>query len=81
VDFKYNEELTQVFMSSNQIGGFFSEFIYALQTCARLIQSFTDRLEASRKYLFGSVGVLGETGNSRIAGVLILRGSDYKVSI
>ena len=26
VDFKYNEELTQVFMSSNQIGGFFSEY-------------------------------------------------------
>jgi elongation factor 1-gamma len=23
-DFKYNEELTQVFMSSNQIGGFFN---------------------------------------------------------
>ncbi|KAG8719993.1 hypothetical protein FRC08_001429 [Ceratobasidium sp. 394] len=60
VDFKHNEELTQVFMSSNQIGGFFN------------------RLEASRKYLFGSVGVLGETNNSRIAGVLILRGLDYK---
>jgi len=60
VDFKYNEELTQTFMSSNQIGGFFN------------------RLEASRKYLFGSVGVLGETGNSVIAGTLILRGSDVK---
>jgi len=24
VDFKYPEELTQVFMSSNQIGGFYS---------------------------------------------------------
>ncbi|KAG8715617.1 hypothetical protein FRC08_010329 [Ceratobasidium sp. 394] len=60
VDFKYNEELTQVFMSSNQIGGFFN------------------RLEASRKYLFGSVGVLGEANNSRIAGALILRGLDYK---
>ena len=42
VDFKYNEELTLTFMSSNQIGGFFN------------------RLEASRKYLFGSVGVLGD---------------------
>jgi len=56
VDFKYNEELTQVFMSSNQIGGFFN------------------RLEASRKYLFGSVGVLGTSGDSVISGVLILRG-------
>ncbi|QRW26533.1 elongation factor 1-gamma [Rhizoctonia solani] len=60
VDFKYNEELTQTFMSSNQIGGFFN------------------RLEASKKYLFGSVGVLGEANNSRIAGAFILRGKDYK---
>jgi elongation factor 1-gamma len=60
VDFKYNEELTQVFMSSNQIGGFFN------------------RLEASRKYLFGSVGVLGEANASVISGVLILRGQDAK---
>ncbi|KAF8994870.1 elongation factor 1-gamma [Cyathus striatus] len=58
VDFKYNEELTQTFMSANQIGGFFN------------------RLEASRKYLFGSVGVLGETNNSIISGALILRGPD-----
>lgn len=49
-----------MFMSSNQIGGFFN------------------RLEASRKYLFGSVGVLGEKDNSIITGALILRGSDVK---
>lgn len=60
VDFKYNDELTQVFMSSNQIGGYFN------------------RLEASRKYLFGSVGVLGEANASIISGVLILRGQDVK---
>ncbi|KAJ3542079.1 hypothetical protein NM688_g6010 [Phlebia brevispora] len=60
VDFKYNSELTQTFMSSNQIGGFFN------------------RLEASRKYLFGSVGVLGQTNDSIISGVLILRGQDVK---
>lgn len=60
VDFKYNEELTQVFMSSNQIGGFFN------------------RLEASRKYLFGSIGVLGTANNSAISGVLICRGGDIK---
>ncbi|KAK1921338.1 hypothetical protein DB88DRAFT_500426 [Papiliotrema laurentii] len=58
VDFKYNEELTQTFMSSNQVGGFFN------------------RLEASRKYLFGSVGVLGKSNDSIITGVLILRGQD-----
>jgi elongation factor 1-gamma len=60
VDFKYNEELTQTFMSSNQIGGFFN------------------RLEASRKYLFGSVGVLGKANDSIITGTLILRGQDVK---
>jgi elongation factor 1-gamma len=60
IDFKYNEELKQVFMSSNQIGGLFN------------------RLEASRKYLFGSVGVLGTANNSVISGALILRGLDVK---
>lgn len=60
VDFKYNEELTLTFMSSNQITGFFN------------------RLEASRKYLFGSVGVLGENNNSVISGTLILRGQDVE---
>ena len=60
VDFKYNNELTQTFMSSNQIGGFFN------------------RLEASRKYLFGSMGVLGETNNSVSSGALIARGSEIK---
>jgi elongation factor 1-gamma len=63
VDFKYNEELTQVFMSSNQIGGFFN------------------RLEASRKYLFGSVGVLGQANASIISGVFILRGQDSKAAV
>ena len=42
------------------------------------IGGFFNRLEASRKYLFGSVGVLGETGNSVISGVFILRGLECK---
>jgi elongation factor 1-gamma len=63
VDFKYNEELSLVFMSSNQVGGFFN------------------RLEASRKYLFGSVGVLGENKASVISGALILRGQDVKAVV
>ncbi|KAM6500687.1 hypothetical protein JOM56_003701, partial [Amanita muscaria] len=33
-----------------------------------------NRLEASRKYLFGSVGALGEMKNSVISGALILQG-------
>ncbi|KAF9033181.1 elongation factor 1-gamma [Panaeolus papilionaceus] len=60
VDFKYNSELTQTFMTSNQIGGFFA------------------RLEASRKYLFGSVGVLGVTNDSLISGALVLRGQEVE---
>ncbi|KAG6377697.1 hypothetical protein JVT61DRAFT_14467 [Boletus reticuloceps] len=63
VDFKYNEELTLIFMSSNQVGGFFN------------------RLEASRKYLFGSVGVLGDPNASIISGALILRGQDAKAVV
>lgn len=43
---------------------------------SNLIGGFFNRLEASRKYLFGSMGVLGETGNSLISGVLIARGQD-----
>ncbi|KAJ7709283.1 hypothetical protein B0H16DRAFT_1280976, partial [Mycena metata] len=58
VDFKYPEELTQTFLSNNQIGGFFN------------------RLEASRKYLFGSMGVLGAANASLISGALILRGQE-----
>ncbi|EIW73240.1 elongation factor 1-gamma [Tremella mesenterica] len=60
VDFKYNDELTQTFMSNNLIGGFFN------------------RLEASRKYLFGSMGVLGKTNDSIVTGTVICRGPDYK---
>ena len=42
------------------------------------IGGFFNRLEASRKYLFGSVGVLGTTGDSIITGALILRGQEVK---
>lgn len=45
------------------------------------IGGFFNRLEASRKYLFGSVGVLGENNASTIAGVLILRGQDAKAAV
>ena len=40
------------------------------------ITGFFNRLEASIKYLFGSVGVLGSNNDSVISGVLILRGQD-----
>ena len=40
-----------------------------------------DRLEGSRKYLFGSMGVLGAANNSHISGVIILRGQDHKAVV
>jgi elongation factor 1-gamma len=59
-DFKYDEELTQTYVPSNQIDGVFN------------------RPEASRKYMFGSVGVLGTAYNSIITGVFIARGQDIR---
>ncbi|KAI6103914.1 hypothetical protein EDD16DRAFT_1702699 [Pisolithus croceorrhizus] len=55
VDFKYNEEVTIVFMSFSQMSGLFN------------------RLEAGRKYLFGSVGITRAVKDSIIASGLILR--------
>jgi elongation factor 1-gamma len=45
------------------------------------IAGFFNRLEASRKYLLASVGVLGTSGDSVISGALILRGQDVKAVI
>ena len=45
------------------------------------IGGFFNRLEASRKYLFGSLGVLGEANSSVISGVFITRGDDIKLSV
>ncbi|KAG5650009.1 hypothetical protein H0H81_001087 [Sphagnurus paluster] len=45
---------------------------------ANQITGFFNRLEAARKYLFASGGVLGESNNSVISGCLILRGQDFK---
>ncbi|KAI6097130.1 hypothetical protein F5141DRAFT_1096770 [Pisolithus sp. B1] len=42
------------------------------------IGGFFNHLEASHKYLFRSVGVLGTANDSIIAGVLILWGQDVK---
>ncbi|KAG9126041.1 hypothetical protein FRC07_005128 [Ceratobasidium sp. 392] len=42
------------------------------------IGGYFNRLETSRKYLFGSIGVLDEVNNSILSGVLTLRGPDYK---
>ena len=59
VDYKYNDELTLTFMTSNLIGGFFN------------------RLEASRKHLFGALSVYGESNNSIVSGAFLVRGLEY----
>jgi elongation factor 1-gamma len=56
VEYKYNRELTKLFMTANLIGGFFQ------------------RLEAARKYAFGSVCVVGEDNNNQISGYFVFRG-------
>ncbi|KIW26889.1 uncharacterized protein PV07_06682 [Cladophialophora immunda] len=58
IDYKYNDELTLTFMSSNLIGGFFN------------------RLEASRKYLFGAASVYGQANDSVIQGAFLVRGDE-----
>lgn len=58
VDYKYNDELTMVFMSANLIGGFFN------------------RLEASRKYIFGAASVYGQPSDSIIQGAFLVRGDE-----
>jgi elongation factor 1-gamma len=59
VDYKYNDELTLVFMSNNLIGG------------------FNARLEASRKYIFGSASVYGQNRDSVIQGAFVIRGQEH----
>ncbi|KEF61767.1 elongation factor 1-gamma [Exophiala aquamarina CBS 119918] len=58
IDYKYNDELTMIFMTSNLIGGFFN------------------RLEASRKYLFGAASVYGVANDSVIQGAFLVRGDE-----
>jgi len=45
---------------------------------ANQIGGFFNCLEASRKYLFGSVGVLGQTNDSVISGAFIAREPEIK---
>ncbi|KAI1814792.1 eEF1-gamma domain-containing protein [Poronia punctata] len=42
-----------------------------------LIGGFNNRLEASRKYLFGAASVYGENHNSVISGAFVIRGDEY----
>jgi len=42
-----------------------------------LITGFFNRLDASRKFLFGCLLVLGENNNAAISGAFLVRGGDH----
>ena len=44
---------------------------------SNLITGFFNRLEASRKFLFGCLLVLGENNNAAISGAFLVRGEDH----
>lgn len=74
VDYKYNEELTLVFMSSNLIGKYVTFWV---ETMTNLLSGgFFARLEASRKYIFGAASVYGQNNDSAIRGAFLVRGQD-----
>lgn len=78
VDFKYNDELTQVFMSSNLVSICEVNLLSPHADASRQIGGFFNRLEASRKYAMGSMGVFGKANDSVISGAFVVRGKDYK---
>ena len=43
-----------------------------------LVGGFNNRLEASRKYLFGAASVYGTNNDSVIQGAFVVRGDEYK---
>jgi len=81
VDYKYNDELTQVFMTSNLIGK--ADFpnpskriVMRFSANRYLIGGFFNRLEASRKYIFGAASVYGKANDSVVSGAFFIRGQE-----
>lgn len=56
----------------------YNDELQAVFQSNNLIGGFFARLEASRKYTMGTLGVFGENNNNLITGVLICRGKDPK---
>jgi elongation factor 1-gamma len=76
VDYKYNDELTLTFMTSNLIG---KSFIWESDKVLQLTYikgGFFTRLEGSRKYIFGAASVYGQTNDSVVQGAFVIRGQD-----
>ena len=82
VDYKYNDELTQVFMTSNLIGKSpdslpVIHFIFFVSNGFWLSTGgFFARLEGSRKYIFGAASVYGQANDSVIQGAFVIRGQE-----
>ena len=92
VDYKYNDELTMTFMTSNLIGPspspplsfpqspLFTPLTKGITTLANPpfwhLGGFFARLEASRKYLFGCASVFGVTNDSVVKGAFLVRGQE-----
>lgn len=79
VDYKYNDELTQVFMTSNLIGNHplpDKEMVLRFPANRVLIGGFFNRLEASRKYIFGAASVYGKANDSVVRGAFFVRGQE-----
>ncbi|KAI4152456.1 MAG: hypothetical protein LQ340_002900 [Diploschistes diacapsis] len=68
IDYKYNDELTMTFMTSNLIG---ASYYSALRG-----RGFFARLEASRKYIFGCASVYGQPNDSIVQGAFVVRGQE-----
>ena len=91
MDYKYNDELTMVFMTSNLIGTShpssltlvhllgFSSF-HRLLKLQNLLGGFFTRLEASRKYIFGCGSVYGKANDSVVQGAFVIRGQDAELA-
>ena len=56
----------------------YNDELQAVFQSNNLIGGFFARLEASRKYTMGTMGVFGENNNNLISGVMICRGKDPK---
>lgn len=74
VNYKYNNELTQTFMTSNLISE--SNAFLHRSNADRPLAGFFTRLDASRKYLFGCASVYGVANDSVIQGAFVVRGQE-----
>ncbi len=77
-EYRYNDELTQTFMTANLIGKlFFPSKLNVSRAILRILSGgFFTRLEASRKYIFGAASVYGVKNDSIVQGAFVVRGQE-----